>query len=168
MNYYAIGYHGTNTEGANKILNDGIDFSRRSGDVFLGCGFYIWRDSFERAKVWNGSNEVIEISLECNHDEMLNFTSMNWNNEKYIMKLYFEYFLPKKIYFGEFIDFLITNGVDIKLVSVLDLKNKKTQLPIQDPIESKNKTIFSYGDIQICIKSKDVINYSQKVILHEN
>jgi len=157
MNYYAIGYHGTCKVGANKILSNGIDFGRRSDDVFLGCGFYVWRDSVERAKAWNSSESVIEIILECNHDEMLNFTSMNWNNERYIMKLYFDDFLPKKIYFGEFIDFLIANGVDIKLVSILDLKNRKTLLPIQDPIFSTDKTIFSYGDIQICIKSQNVV-----------
>ncbi len=160
MKYFAIGYHGTSEIGANQILNNGIDFRRRSDDVFLGRGFYVWRDSYNRAKVWNSSEKVIEVKLECNQYEMLNFTSQNWNSELDILKLYLKYFKPKQIYFGEFIDFLIYElKVDIKLVTIMDLKNRMTKIHIQDPLNQRNKTIFSYGDIQLCIKHKDVISH---------
>jgi len=167
MNYYAVGYHGTTEEGADTILNSGIDFSRREGDVFLGRGFYVWRDSFHVAKDWRNSKVILEVKIECPQDKMLNFTSRIWNNELDIMKLYLKYFKPKEIYFGEFIDFLIDNNVDIKLVTIVDLKtkNKTISIPIQDPEKENAKTIFSYGDIQICIKSDIIIdnNSIQKV-----
>ena len=160
MDYYAVGYHGTTKEGENQILSNGIDVSRRANDVFLGRGFYIWRDSYQRAKVWNrGSDGVLELNVKCSHDEMLNFTSINWNNELDIIKLYLKYFKPKEIYFGEFIDFLIDDlGVDIKLITIMDLRNKATKIHIQDPYIHRNKTIFSYGDIQLCIKHQDIIS----------
>ena len=89
---------------------------------------------------------------------MLNFTSTNWNSELAIMRLYLKYFKPKNIYFGEFLDFLIdTMGVDIKLIMMMDLKNQVTKLHIQDPYEHKNKTVFSYGDVQICLKDSSAL-----------
>ena len=164
MNYYAIGYHGTTEEGAEIILDSGIDFSRREGDVFLGRGFYVWRDSYKRAKIWNSAQKVIESQIKCPQDEMLNFTSINWNNELDIIKLYLKYFKPKEIYFGEFIDFLIDElGVDIKLITIMDLKNRATKIHIQDPLNRKNKTIFSYGDIQLCIKHQDIVSNLREV-----
>ena len=161
MNYYAVGYHGTTEEGAKAILSSGIDFARREGDVFLGRGFYVWRDSYQVAKDWQNSKAIIKVKIKCPQDEMLNFTSRIWNNENDIMALYLKYFLPKEIYFGEFIDFLIDNGVDIKLVTVIDLKTKSKiiSIPIQHPNEEDTKTIFSYSDIQVCIKSPAVIIY---------
>ena len=98
--FKAIGYHGT--DNANLI----VDYNLPNNDVFLGRGLYIWRDSCNRAKIWKNSKYVYEVELNCSKDEMLNFTSMNWNNELDIMKLYLKYFKPEKIYFGEFIDFL--------------------------------------------------------------
>ena len=165
MKYYAIGYHGTTEDGADTILNSGIDFSRREGDVFLGRGFYVWRDSCHVAKDWKNSKAVLEVKIECPQDEMLNFTSRIWNNENDIIALYLEYFLPKNIYFGEFIDFLIANDIDIKLITVIDLKtkNKTISIPIQDPLNPKNKTIFSYGDIQLCIKHQDIVSNLREV-----
>ena len=166
MNYYAVGYHGTTEEGADIILDKshGIDFSRREGDVFLGRGFYVWRDSCHVAKNWKNSKVIIEVKIECPQDEMLNFTSRIWNNELDIMKLYLKYFKPKEIYFGEFIDFLIDElGVDIKLITIMDLKNRATKIHIQDPLNHKNKTIFSYGDIQLCIKHKDIISEPREI-----
>jgi len=102
---------------------------------------------------------------------MLNFTSMNWNNELEILKLYLKYFKPKKIYFGEFIDFLIDElGVDIKLVTIMDLKNRITKIHIQDPDPKKEKTrtVFSYGDIQLCIKNKDIVIDELKRVSYES
>lgn len=124
--FKAIGYHGT--DDADVILTDGIDYKRPAGDVFLGRGFYLWRDSYERAFSWRGNKkDVIQVECECLKDEMLNFTSTNWNSEKDIIRLYLKYFKPKQIYFGEFIDFLIDElEVDIKLVTIMDLKNKIT------------------------------------------
>lgn len=161
--FKAIGYHGT--DDASVILASGIDYKRPAGDVFLGRGFYLWRDSFERAFSWKGNKkDVLEVQCECLKDEMLNFTSTNWNSEKDIIRLYLKNFKPKQIYFGEFIDFLIDElKVDIKLVTIMDLKNKITKLHIQDPFVNKNKTIFSHGDIQICIKDKGISKSIQKV-----
>jgi len=162
MNYYAIGYHGT--KNASHIINNGIDFSRREGDVFLGRGFYVWRDSYARAKIWNSAQNVIESKIECPQDEMLNFTSIKWNKELDIIKLYLKYFKPKEIYFGEFIDFLIDElGVDIKLITIMDLRNQATKIHIQDPLDNSKRTIFSYGDIQLCIKHKDIISEPREV-----
>lgn len=169
MNYYAVGYHGTSEEGGAIILSKGIDFLRREGDVFLGRGFYVWRDSFHVAKDWKDSKAILEVKIECPQDEMLNFTSRIWNNENDIMALYLKYFLPQEIYFGEFIDFLIDNNVDIKLVTIVDVKNtrKRLFLPIQDP-KSRDKTVFSYSDIQICLKSKDILIEKLKKVEFES
>ena len=150
--FKAIGYHGTNDRDLK------IDYILPQNDVFLGRGFYIWRDSYQRAKTWKNSKCIYEVKLTCPKDEMLNFTSVGWNKELDIMKLYLKYFKPKNIYFGEFIDFLIDEmGVDIKLVTIMDLKNRATKIHIQDPKNESNKTIFSYGDIQMCIKEKSVL-----------
>ena len=162
-NFKAIGYHGTD----NETLE--INFALPKNDVFLGRGFYIWRDSYERAKTWKNSLYVYEVEVSCSKDEMLNFTSVNWNQELDIMKLYLKYFKPKKIYFGEFIDFLIDEmDVDIKLVTIMDLKNKPTKIHIQDPYKNKNKTIFSYGDIQICIKDNSVLAKDIQKVTYES
>ena len=158
--FKAIGYHGTDEEDLE------INFDLPTNDVFLGRGFYIWRDSYEeRAITWKNSQYVYEVEVSCPKDEMLNFTLVNWNKELDIIRLYLKYFKPKNIYFGEFIDFLIDKmNVDIKLVTIMDLKNKPTKIHIQDPYENKNKTIFSYGDIQICIKdSSALVKDIQKV-----
>lgn len=158
--FKATGYHSTDI--ADKILEEGIDFQLPKNDVFLGRGFYLWRDSYHRASSWKKNQykddlEVLEVELNCPKEDMLNFTSIKWNKELDIIKLYIKYFKPKKIYFGEFLDFLIDGlDVDIKLVMIMDLKNQLTKLHIQDPDEPKNKSIFSFGDIQICIKSIDV------------
>ena len=159
MNYYAVGYHGTTEERAKIILDNEFDYFRNRGDVFLGRGLYVWRDSFHVAKDWKNSKAILKVKMKCPQDEMLNFTSRIWNDENNIMALYLKDFLPKKIYFGEFIDFLIDSKVDIKLITVVDLKtkNKTISIPIQDPEKESAKTIFSHGDIQICIKSSDVI-----------
>ena len=51
---------------------------------------------------------------------MLNFTSINWNKELDIMKVYLKYFKPKDIYFGEYLDFLIDElEIDIKLLVIM-------------------------------------------------
>jgi hypothetical protein len=163
MNYEAIGYHGTDKEGARRILNEGIDFQRRGEDVFLGRGFYVWRDSYARAKRWKRSEEVIEVKISCKRDEMLNFTSRDWNDEKGILEIYFHYFKQRKVYLGEFIDLLIDHNVDIKLVTIFDMTNKRTKIHIQDPYNKKDRTIFAYGDIQICLKSDEVIVDKRKV-----
>ena len=152
IKFHAIGYHGSDNN------NLQVNFNLPADDVFLGRGFYIWRDSIERATKWKGSDVVYKAVIECQKDEMLNFTSTNWNDELAIMKLYLKYFKSKKIYFGEFLDFLIDSvGVDIKLIAIMDMKNRETKLHIQDPYNSGNKTIFSYGDVQLCLKDSSVL-----------
>jgi len=151
-NFIAIGYHGSDSQ------NLKVDYNLPKNDVFLGRGFYIWRDSHSRATAWKSSKYVYKVELSCQKEQMLNFTSISWNKELDIMKLYLRYFKPKEIYFGEFIDFLIDEeGVDIKLIAIMDLKNQLTKIHIQDPKNKRNKTIFSYGDIQICIKDDSVL-----------
>lgn len=160
-NFTAVGYHGT--DNSNLVLNINLP----ENDVFLGRGFYIWRDSYERAKEWKGSEYIYQANIMCPVDEMLNFTSMNWNDELAIMNLYLKYFKPKNIYFGEFIDFLIDGmDVDIKLIAIMDLKNQATKLHIQDP-NNNSKTIFSYGDTQLCIKDEKILAEAIKKVSHE-
>lgn len=166
--YKAVGYHGT--ENADIILKKGIDYKRLAGDVFLGRGFYLWRDSYNRAFNWQErKQDVIRVEIKCSNDEILNFTSSNFNSEKEIIRIYLKYFKPKNIYFGEFIDFLIDElKIDIKLVTIMDLKDKITKLHIQDPNIDKNKTIFSYGDIQICLKNNEALNCEPIKVENEN
>jgi len=102
--FKAIGYHATNK--ADGILKEGINFQLPKNDVFLGRGFYLWRDSYSRATSWKKKEykedlEVLEVELNCAKDEMLNFTSIKWNKELDIIKLYIKYFKHKNIYFGE-------------------------------------------------------------------
>jgi hypothetical protein len=157
MRYKAIGYHGTSIDGKDTIFKKGIDLKRRSDDVFLGCGFYLWRDSYTRAKTWRKSEVVLEVELDVKQENILNFTTSEQNNEKKILEIYFKYFESKKIYFGEFIDFLIDNEVNIHLVTILDLTNKHIIFPTQDPYKSTDKSVLAYGDIQICIKNEKAI-----------
>ncbi len=156
--FIAVGYHGT--DDASTILDKGIDYKRPAGDVFLGRGFYLWRDSYQRAFHWKDrTQDVLRVEVCCKNDEILNFTSSNFNNEIEIIRIYLKYFKPKNIYFGEFIDFMIDElNIDIKLVTIMDLRNKITKLHIQDPNYEKDKTIFSYGDIQICVKNEKALN----------
>jgi len=165
MKYKAIGYHGTSRDGADTLLEKGIDFKRRSDDVFLGRGFYLWRDSYTRAKTWHKSEVVLETEIDTKQENILNFTTSENDNEKMILKIYFEHFEPKNIYFGEYIDFLIDNGVNIQMTTILDLTNKHILFPTQDPTEINDKTILAYGDIQICIKSSNCLTKESKDLL---
>ncbi|CAM3901288.1 hypothetical protein [Arcobacter cloacae] len=163
--FKAIGYHGTNKEIKSK---EDINFQyKQYQDHFLGCGFYLWRDSPYRAKNWtdnqhesNGLNSVLEIELQVNEDEILNFTSSKWSNELEVLKIFNEVCMKKGLHFGSFIDFLIYElDIDLKVISMMDLKAKNHFVPIN----SNAKTLFAYGDIQICVKSKDVIQEFKKV-----
>ena len=165
MKYFAVGYHGTSQSGADIIYSNGIDFKRRSEDVFLGKGFYLWRDSYQRAKTWHNSEVVLEIGINTEQENILNFTTSENDNEKMILKIYFEHFEPKNIYFGEYIDFLIDNGVNIQMTTILDLTNKHILFPTQDPKKINDKTIFAYGDIQICLKSSNCLTRESKDLL---
>ena len=56
ITFKAVGYHGTND--ADSIIKNGIKVEIPEKDVFLGRGFYIWRDSYKSAKNWRNSKEV--------------------------------------------------------------------------------------------------------------
>lgn len=164
IKFKSLGYHGTDMVIESK---DDIKFQYKLyQDHFLGCGFYLWRDSPHRAKSWTenqhkkNTNSVLEVELEANQDEILNFTSSKWSSEFEILKMFSEVCKTKNIHFGSFIDFLIYElGVDIKAIAMIDLKTKNHFVPIK----STQKTLFAYGDIQICVKNKDIIKNLKKV-----
>lgn len=91
MKFNAIDYRGTSNIGVDTILKDGIDFNRRSDDVFLGRCFYLWRDSYERAKSWKGSESVVEVKIDISQDSIINLTSSKLQNEKKLLEIYFKY-----------------------------------------------------------------------------
>ena len=155
--FFAIAYHGTKKCFVKSILEE-INFQYNSGDKFLGQGFYLWRDSYDRAFVWQGvsterikkeEKAVIYAKIEDEKNKTLNFTSYNWNKEKDLLRIYNDYF-SEKIYFGEFIDMLIEKDLEINLVIIADLR--------KDPNIIKIDNIhFAYSDIQICLKNKTPI-----------
>ena len=157
MMYKAIGYHGTNKEAANDIKNNGINVSFNTDDKFLGQGFYLWRDSLKRARRWaakpdNTSVAVLAVEIESKHDEMLNFTSREWGNERELLDIFFRYFKKKNKSFGEFIDFLRKEeNLKINVITILDLGRKPKLIPMPKEIN------FAYGDIQICVKDMSVV-----------
>lgn len=155
---HAVGYHGTNKKFVKNILG-GIDFSRNKGDKFLGQGFYLWRDSYERAYKWAKRDCVEdEISVICAKinsckENCFNFTSYVWNNEKEYFDIYLKDF--NHLTFGEFIDLLIEeSNLEINLIMIADLKDKPKTVCIED---EDNKTNFAHVDIQICLKNKKAI-----------
>lgn len=164
VSFRAIGYHGTDRD---IVAVDDIYFEyKQYQDHFLGAGLYLWRDSYQRALSWtdnqhkeNELKNVIELEIKIKEDEILNFTSSKWGNEFEILKIFSEVCKSKKIHFGSFLDFLIYElGVEIKGITMIDLKTKNHFVPIK----SKAKTLFAYGDIQICVKSKDIVeNFRQ-------
>ncbi len=164
IKFKSLGYHGTDMVMETK---DDIKFQYKLyQDHFLGCGFYLWRDSPHRAKTWtkkqhtNNTNSVLEVEIEVNQNDILNFTSSKWSSEFEILKMFSEVCKARNIHFGSFIDFLIYElGVDIKAITMIDLKTKNHFIPIK----STQETLFAYGDIQICVKNKDIINYLRKV-----
>jgi len=179
--FKAVGYHGTNKIMSNIFLkNNGIDCTWKHGDdVFLGGGFYLWRDSYYRAYSWSDrhadesqNHAVVEVEIECLNDDMLNFTttkSGNDNKELKFFKLYIKIIDALQndnligLHFGRFIDYMITEGVDIKLVSVHDLSAQLKAFEIQDPDIQDNKTYFALGDIQMCVKCDSIIRNKREV-----
>lgn len=156
--FIATGFHGTTIESAKKILEN-IDYKLNKGDKFLGEGFYLWRDSYESALRWNGGGcvglkpkdkSVIGVEINTLKDETLNFTSFNWNSEKTLIKIYLK--LKSKLSFGEFIDFMIKNNVDINLVVIADLKTEPTIINVDKGIK------FAQADIQMCVKNSKPIS----------
>lgn len=152
--FIAIGYHGTDQIHTDKIL-DGIDFSLNKGDKFLGQGFYLWRDSYDRALRWAKKTksyaeiDVISILIECNKNDILNFTSTAWNNEEQLIEMYKTHF--SHFSFGEFLDYLlIDRQVMINAVIMIDLSHNIKIFNIKD---GANETNFAHGDIQICLKN---------------
>ncbi|OCL93693.1 hypothetical protein [Aliarcobacter thereius] len=151
--FLANAYHGTKKCFVESILTK-VDFQHNSGDKFLGQGFYLWRDSYERALVWQGipgsrinkeEKAVIYARIEDEKSKTLNFTSYNWNQEKDLLRIYNDYF-SDTIYFGEFIDMLIRKDLEINLVIIADLRTKPNIIKI-------DKIHFAYSDIQICLKN---------------
>jgi hypothetical protein len=153
-----VGFHGTNKKFASDIIKE-LNFSLNEGDKFLGQGFYLWRDSFERAKKWakRTINEqeisIIYVRICSEKDRVLNFTSFNWNNEKELVSIYLESF--RELYFGQYLDLLIKEGmIDIDLVMIADLKNELNIIKVDDGLNSTN---FACVDLQICLKNGNPI-----------
>ncbi len=129
--FNAVGYHGSNKNSINLFLSDGgINCSYNRGqDIFLGGGFYLWRDSWHRAYKWSARHvedpndcSVLGIEIECSNDKMLNFTSTYFSEDEKelnFLKLYLKVIEKLQenenngLYFGRFIDYLIEYGVDI-------------------------------------------------------
>ncbi|MCT7488763.1 hypothetical protein N5T63_07615 [Aliarcobacter cryaerophilus] len=151
--FFAVAYHGTKKSFVGSILTK-INFQHNVGDKFLGQGFYLWRDSYERALVWKGVSSypiekeekaVIYAKIEEQKNKTLNFTSYNWNQEKDLLRIYNDYF-SEDIFFGEFIDMLIAKGLEINVVIIADLRKEPNIIKIDD-------MHFAYTDIQICLKN---------------
>ena len=56
MKYQAIGFHGTDSNAAADIRDNGFDSTRAARNAFLGPGFYFWDNSEERAWYWVNSS----------------------------------------------------------------------------------------------------------------
>ena len=150
--FYAVGYHGTDKQHIQNILN-GINFALNKGDKFLGQGFYLWRDSYERAFRWAKNRfddpTVVLAKIKCKKENVLNFTSRNWNNEKELIELYLQNF--SDIYFGEFLDMMIYDFKEnYSLVVVSDLGSKSLPVMIDN-------VIFVFSDTQVCVKNEKPI-----------
>ena len=162
--FFAIGYHGTSEDFTPAILS-GINFTLNKGDKFLGQGFYLWRDSHDRAYKWSQKTknfnkiDIILVEMECNKKNVLNFASQSWNNEEDLIQMYLNYF--KHLSFGEFLDYLIYDkGNNINIVVIIDLTKNITTFSIKD---KRSETNFAFGDIQICLKNNKPIKNIEKV-----
>ena len=158
-NFKAIAYHGSDDINLKEIEDIDFDYKKHK-DHFLGRGFYLFRDSFKRAKNWtdeqhSGENKkVIEVELDINSEDILNFTSTHWGYELDFIEFYLKVCRSKKIHLGSFIDFLIDEmNVDIKAIAMIDLKTNNHLIPVS----SEKYTLFAYGDVQICLKEKKPI-----------
>ena len=152
--FYAIGYHGTDKQHIQNILN-GIDFAKNKDEKssrFLGQGFYLWRDSYERAFRWAKKNEhptVILAKVKCKKENVLNFTSRSWGKEKELINIYLKSF--SDMYFGEFLDMIIYDYKEnYNLVIISDLGSSPLQVMI-------NNVAFVFSDTQICVKNEKPI-----------
>jgi len=155
--FYAVGYHGADKKHIRNILN-GIKFALNKGDKFLGQGFYLWRDSYERAFKWAKSRfnkpTVVLAKIKCKKGNVLNFTSRSWEKEKELINIYLNFF--SDMYFGEFLDMIIYDYKEnYNLVVVSDLGSKAL------PIMVDNVT-FVFSDTQICVKNeKPILLYGE-------
>ncbi|MCG3701634.1 hypothetical protein L5F41_05950 [Aliarcobacter butzleri] len=162
--FIAIGYHGALQSDIDKILSE-IKFDLNKGDRFLGQGFYLWRDSYLRAKVWRGVGEkrsnteersVIRVQIEDNIKNTFNFTSYKWNNELKILNMYSE--LDSNLSFGEFLDFLIyEQKLEINLIIISDLTAAPKIINVDNNIQ------FAYSDTQMCAKNLNCITKVEKI-----
>lgn len=163
--FFAIGYHGTDAQYTPRILSN-IDFTINKGDKFLGQGFYLWRDSYDRAYEWSQATksfqniDILYVKVECKKEYVLNFTSQSWGNENMLLEMHKNYFSNKT--FGEFIDYLIYyEYLEINMIVIIDLTKNQTIFNIKD---RKNETNFAFGDIQICLKNDKTIIEIDKVV----
>jgi len=162
--FFAIGYHGTDARYTPSILS-GIDFAINKGDKFLGQGFYLWRDSYNRAYKWSQSTrnfesiDILYVKVECKKEHVLNFTSQSWGKENMLLEMHKEHFSDKT--FGEFIDYLVYHkDLDINMIVIIDLTKNQTTFNIKD---GESETNFAFGDIQICLKNNRPILKIDKV-----
>lgn len=101
---------------------------------------------------------------------MLNFTSTEWNNEQGVIKAYLLAIETLKesgmgvFYFGHFLDSLIKNKTEIKLVTMHDLTDTMNILNIKAPEDAEKETNFAFGDIQLCLKDASVIVSKREVL----
>ncbi len=106
-NFKAIAYHGSDDINLKEIEDIDFDYKKHK-DHFLGRGFYLFRDSFKRAKNWtdeqhSGENKkVIEVELDINSEDILNFTSTHWGYELDFIESYLKVCRSKKIHLGSF------------------------------------------------------------------
>jgi len=130
----------------------------------------LWRDSYKRALKWSKNHAgddyenqaVLEVNLECESEDMLNFTSTEWNNEQGVIKAYLGAIKALEssghiFYFGHFLDSLIANDTDIKLVTMHDLTDEMHILNVKAPEDMEKETNFAFGDIQLCVKDASII-----------
>jgi len=162
-NFYAIGYHGTDKKYVQDILSK-IDYSYNKGDKFLGQGLYLWRDSYTRAVVWAKDTKkfkdlsIIAFKIECEKENVLNFTSTSWNMEEELIGIWQEIF--NNLSFGEFLDEMIyNNDMSIDIIVIIDLTKTPNTFHIKD---GKSETHFACGDVQICLKNnKPILHYGE-------
>jgi len=164
-NFAAICYHGSK----DILCKNSINFNyKQYKEHFLGRGFYVFRDSYSRALEWvqnrhknNKKDYIYKVKIEVDNAKLLNFTSTNWGKELDVLELFLEICERYNIHFGIFLDILIDKfDIEIDAIAIIDLRDENYFVPVvvfKDNGDVNHKTLFAFGDIQICIKTVDII-----------
>jgi hypothetical protein len=178
-----VGYHGTNIEPAQRILDTGFIYSRNSYD-WLGKGVYFWQDAPYRAWDWareycekkGGDPAVIRSLVKIRRDEFMDLLDYsqdpNWANHlsrthQYLQEHTNSVLPPNKIEIGyHALDRLVVDTLIEDILKPIDINILAVRACFQEGEQIyPGSAIYQKSHIQVAVR--DTSSIVESILLTE-